>query len=1667
MQSYDAKKENADGSRWESFSLVLSGPQKSRANLEIQVVDVNDNAPEFLSVPSTISVFEDTPEGSAILKLRTRDPDTGIAGMAVYSIDNANFSVDKRKCGNGECWTTLRVKEKLDFEKQRKHLITVTAKDGDPTKNSSLETSVSITIHVLDAQDQPPLFVTDLSQTFLIQETSKIGDIVFEIRARDGDEAAEAANSIRYSLQENQYLEIDERTGNVKLKSEPGEELDLRLGITATEEGEGQMKSEGELKIKFVKARIIEKTLSSHPILPKAESSRKLCEKELYEMRIREGSENFDLPETIHLTGKQDKSSLRLIGGADIFAFKQTADDQVEIVVNNVEKMDYEKTTNYSLKLTSPMGSCEIEIFVLDVNDNAPKFKSDSYTFYVMENEEAMELGKITAIDADSTESSKIDYQVVGTSRNVFKIDDEGRLMTTRAVDREKDTQFTFAVRATDKGGKFTDVPVKVVVKDVNDNTPRFESDHITIDVVEEVASKHKISARDEDHGENAMLTYTLSNMPEGLPIDVNNGILFIGRIDRDSLTVHPIELVLTATDSGKPPLSGKTNITIRVEDTNDNRPQFTLSHYAFSVEKNLKPGQSVGKVEASDDDATAPNNRIYFTTEDDRFYIDVNGSVVYNGTEPFTKDQWIDFKVWAHDNGDPSLNSSTTVTINEHKNTLGGAITTKLNRTTDEKTEVRWANAKMPGYSYEILRATADGISENEVRKWVSIDRKTGVIHTLKKLDVDTVKAIKLAISMKKKKKEIPVELIIKIVDENDNSPFFKRAAYKANVTEDVAVGTPILQIKAEGTDAENLLRYFLVLNSSAGTPLEIDQYGTIRTKEILDFEKLQKIDGIVTVKDSLGHNASTNLTVFVTDVNDNRPEFKNGSVFTVYASESLPIGASLSLEYPLATDRDSGRFGKIVYSIIGGENHFAINEKTSVITLKKELDYEIQRSHSLTIRATDNGGKKPYNEVFASITVYVEDSNDHSPIIHNADLTHLSVGEDAKIGDVVAIISASDADGGGSQPVLITTNHTQFRVDETGKLVVAIQLSGYAGENICGHLTASDAGQPPRNTTTPFCVSVQGRRQGFLPLIVYPKPNSIHYFDENEHYDELLRLKMAKQEGEKEEYSYKFDQSFKKDWEFFEISPNGALTSKAPFDFEKKAIHELRVSACNDKRNCTSITLFISVNDKNDNCPIFQETSFQLTIVENERGPVPRKVGRIPSAIDSDYHADNKKICYSVDNPAFFFHPLTDPFLYTNRSFDREQQDSFKLTITAYDCSLVCVDPLRPVNATLRGTIRIEDMNDNFPKFAERIFYKTVIQGQNGPGSQIAKIEAIDPDEEKDGLRYSIKGVVRSEKQTFGIGESPIHVDERTGELTAIDLLREPSYTFTLAVIDSAGHEDTVTVVVSLIGYDQQTELIFDAPFDYIRRNEKNLIRLLSSATALTAVIDRCRQNSNSTVVLAHFLDQNGKFVDVNQAIHTLMKSSSSARSELKNAYGLREASASVLPRPRTVEVLIIAAAFLLVLVLFVLLLIWCRQRNEYARKLRQISAQAKHLASPSGHSTPPKKSAYFPGEPILVPPGMGVPVGDVYPPLNPLNNNNFSRHPTISQRSFADPRASMLINSIGVTDVRTLGTASSLMRCASHPTTTPTTTPSSPSGHPSNASNQSSPTTTTSIH
>ncbi|VDN27086.1 unnamed protein product [Cylicostephanus goldi] len=182
------KVESADGSHGESFSLVLQGPRRARATLEIQVVDVNDNPPQFTNPPSVLTIPESSPVGSAITKLTTRDVDTGISGMARFSVDNDFFTVDKAKCFNKECHTILRLAKALDFERQRLHHIVVKAEDGNPHVNRTNVITHALTVRVGDENDEPPVFVTDLSRTIQLPPRADVGDEVLVLKAVDGDD---------------------------------------------------------------------------------------------------------------------------------------------------------------------------------------------------------------------------------------------------------------------------------------------------------------------------------------------------------------------------------------------------------------------------------------------------------------------------------------------------------------------------------------------------------------------------------------------------------------------------------------------------------------------------------------------------------------------------------------------------------------------------------------------------------------------------------------------------------------------------------------------------------------------------------------------------------------------------------------------------------------------------------------------------------------------------------------------------------------------------------------------------------------------------------------------------------------------------------------------------------------------------------------------------------------------------------------------------------------------------------------------------------------------------------------------------------------------------------------------------------------------------------------
>lgn len=191
--------------------------------------------------------------------------------------------------------------------------------------------------------------------------------------------------------------------------------------------------------------------------------------------------------------------------------------------------------------------------------------------------------------------------------------------------------------------------------------------------------------------------------------------------------------------------------------------------------------------------------------------------------------------------------------------------------------------------------------------------------------------------------------------------------------------------------------------------------------------------------------------------------------------------------------------------------------------------LDFETQRVHSLSIKCVDNQGREPHHEVFASVTVTVIDVNDNAPVIHNTDLTHLSIEEDAQVGQVVTVLVISDSDEGGVQKTEIDVNSTLFRADSDKKLVVIASLKGHAGQRICSTVTATDVGG--LRATSPYCVTVYpAKNTHHNPLVITPKQNSIHYFDENIVYDELLKVKVLEEDGDIGNVTFRLDEMFKK---------------------------------------------------------------------------------------------------------------------------------------------------------------------------------------------------------------------------------------------------------------------------------------------------------------------------------------------------------------------------------------------------------------------------------------------------------------------------------------------------------------------------------------------------------
>uniref|UniRef100_A0A8D0HHC6 Cadherin domain-containing protein n=1 Tax=Sphenodon punctatus TaxID=8508 RepID=A0A8D0HHC6_SPHPU len=211
-------KETLDFEDTAKFKMVVEakdgGGLVTHSNVEIEVLDENDNAPEVTLASLSSPIPEDSEPGTVIALINVNDPDSGENGKVTCHLqENLPFTI----VSSSNSYYKLVTVSTLDRERTPQYNITVTATDkGAPP----LSTQKTIQLQISDINDNPPVF-EESSYTAYVPENNPAGASIFRVRASDPD--LERNARITYSLLSSNveeaplpsYISIHSETGNL------------------------------------------------------------------------------------------------------------------------------------------------------------------------------------------------------------------------------------------------------------------------------------------------------------------------------------------------------------------------------------------------------------------------------------------------------------------------------------------------------------------------------------------------------------------------------------------------------------------------------------------------------------------------------------------------------------------------------------------------------------------------------------------------------------------------------------------------------------------------------------------------------------------------------------------------------------------------------------------------------------------------------------------------------------------------------------------------------------------------------------------------------------------------------------------------------------------------------------------------------------------------------------------------------------------------------------------------------------------------------------------------------------------------------------------------------------------------------------------------------------
>ena len=1141
------------------YEAVDSGLQSS-PNTATVVVNITQNLqpPVFDMDMYEGMVSESAANGALVVTVTATDSDPGYHGNFTFSIldPEVPFSIDPES-------GVLIVSDSIliDFEEVQEYVFSVVATD---TGRPQMSSSASIRVVVVNENDNPPTVDQDM-YVVEVCESAPVGYEFLQLLAQDAD-----GNTLSYNI-----VEMAGCIGCVAVSSTGTLSVARELDYEA---------------VRTISFSVIISDLHHFPIVDVTLNTLNdneaapefVFESVVIEIRETEAVGSFlPLPE-FPLAYDADGCDVDQCDGAVIISNDTCSNgsgleytitsgnsagnfeiDRLLGIVSVARNLDadigLQQVYNLTLSVSDGILSdiAYLVIIVSDTNDNLPQFENSTYSVTIPED---IPVGTtiITTIATDLDPTDTLHYSLVHENENAhFNITENGEVFVVEPLDFESISRYSLMVTVTDRphtpNSTLVLAPLTIYISDVNDNTPLFLTQDLTLFILENSlpAIVGSVQAVDSDPV-NAILQYSiLSDDNSGFEIDSLTGEIQSTRpLDREFRDYY--DVIVQVTDNGIPTLSANMTVRIIVEDLNESPPVFSDdTPSSISVPENADIGSIILTLTATDSD----NNGIGFrirSGDNDTFSLEAPGVGVLDGSGSafmdYTPDsfQSVDLVLIGELDYEGTRAYSLVLEVFDMPDTEGG---TSLSSTVEIQVFVADMNDNRPlfseaVYTTEIQELSATGTFVTQVsatdsdsgsnavilfdilpgNELFSINSETGVV-TVDRSELVAINLIgeQYTLTVIASNPEPPYHsssatIIIQLLDINDNAPFFPTGDIVFSIAEDFTPvgseeigGSEMMSSSNSGSGIEEtnrLVSTVVALDQDQGSNAELqfsllsgtDRFfidpvsGDLFVSGILDREEQDSYLIEVRVTD-LGNpplTSTASVLVVVTDINDNAPVFQQESYSSAVAENEPAFIDVIPLS---ATDADIDENADIVFSVIGESPiPFTVDQQSGYIQTTQPLDSETQKSYRFQVEAR-NG----HLFSVADVSIVVFDVNEFPPAIFPGFL-NLSLPENTQTGTLVQVFTVSDEDSdtGAESDISLRPSTNLFSLDNSGRLLVASLIDYEVLQSVSFTVVARNLAPPHFEGATEVFIAIENENDN--PPIVGFGVSSVSY-------DELIQ--------------------------------------------------------------------------------------------------------------------------------------------------------------------------------------------------------------------------------------------------------------------------------------------------------------------------------------------------------------------------------------------------------------------------------------------------------------------------------------------------------------------------------------------------------------------------------